>query len=122
MRSIPQVTLSAHDMLGYARSQVEIELNGVGDNPIFFPDRNIQLSGANFDESRMGSRVSNSWRQSGRWISEKNEYHSDKGVKKAKDMIRKHVEFLDIDRSLYPDHTVMKEPVRSCEVLQEVEK
>jgi histidine ammonia-lyase len=37
MRSTPQVIGSAHDMLGYARSQVEIELNGVGDNPIFFP-------------------------------------------------------------------------------------
>ncbi|MBE0640943.1 MAG: aromatic amino acid lyase, partial [Bacteroidales bacterium] len=30
---------------------VEIELNGVGDNPIFFPEENIQLSGANFQGS-----------------------------------------------------------------------
>jgi len=48
MRSTPQVIGAAHDALDYARSQVEIELNGVGDNPIFFPDENIQLSGANF--------------------------------------------------------------------------
>ncbi|MCP4568588.1 MAG: aromatic amino acid lyase, partial [FCB group bacterium] len=48
MRSTPQVIGAAHDALAFARSQVEIELNGVGDNPIFFPDRNIQISGANF--------------------------------------------------------------------------
>jgi histidine ammonia-lyase len=48
MRSTPQVIGAAHDALAYARSQVEIELNGVGDNPVFFPDRNIQISGANF--------------------------------------------------------------------------
>jgi histidine ammonia-lyase len=48
MRSTPQVIGSAHDALKYARSQVEIELNGVGDNPVFFPDENLQLSGANF--------------------------------------------------------------------------
>jgi len=51
MRSTPQVIGTAHDALAYARSQVEIELNGVGDNPIFFPDENIQLSGANFQGS-----------------------------------------------------------------------
>ena len=48
MRSTPQVIGAAHDSLTYARTQVEIELNGVGDNPVFFPDENIQLSGANF--------------------------------------------------------------------------
>ncbi len=52
----------------------------------------------------------------------KDEYNFGKGVQKAKDVIRKHVEFLDIDRPLYPDHTVMKELVRSCEILDEVEK
>jgi len=51
MRSTPQVIGAAHDALDYARSQVEIELNGVGDNPIFFPEENIQLSGANFQGS-----------------------------------------------------------------------
>jgi histidine ammonia-lyase len=44
-----------------------------------------------------------------------------KGVAKAKDVIRKHVEFLDIDRPLYPDHNKMKELVKSCEILTEVE-
>jgi histidine ammonia-lyase len=51
MRSTPQVIGSAHDAIAYARSQVEIELNGVGDNPIFFPEENLQLSGANFQGS-----------------------------------------------------------------------
>ena len=44
MRSTPQVIGAAHDALAYAKSQVEIELNGVGDNPIFFPEENLQLS------------------------------------------------------------------------------
>lgn len=35
----------------WARSQVEIELSGVGDNPIFFPDHGISVSGANFQGS-----------------------------------------------------------------------
>jgi histidine ammonia-lyase len=34
--------------VAYARSQVEIELNGVGDNPIYLPDSNLILTGANF--------------------------------------------------------------------------
>ena len=48
MRSTPQVIGSAHDALRWARSQVEIELNGVGDNPVFFPEKELALSGANF--------------------------------------------------------------------------
>ncbi|NMD04047.1 MAG: phenylalanine ammonia-lyase, partial [Bacteroidales bacterium] len=52
----------------------------------------------------------------------KTEYSFGKGVQKAKDVIREHVEFLDIDRPLYPDHTIMKELVRSCKILTEVEK
>jgi histidine ammonia-lyase len=48
MRSTPQVIGAAHDALAYARSQLEIEFNGVGDNPVFFPKENLQLSGANF--------------------------------------------------------------------------
>jgi histidine ammonia-lyase len=51
MRSTPQVIGAAHDALKYARSQVEIELNGVGDNPIFLPDDNLTLTGANFQGS-----------------------------------------------------------------------
>ena len=41
---------------------------------------------------------------------------------KAKDVIRKYVAFLDEDRPLYPDHTKMKELVKSCEILEVVEK
>ena len=47
LRSTPQVIGALHDMLDYAVSQIEIELNGVGDNPIFFPEEDMQLSGAN---------------------------------------------------------------------------
>ena len=43
------------------------------------------------------------------------------GVKKAKEVIRKYVDFLDIDRPLYPDHTNMKELVKSGEILEEIE-
>jgi histidine ammonia-lyase len=48
MRSSPQVIGAAHDAVAYARSQVEIELNGVGDNPIFLPEYRLTLTGANF--------------------------------------------------------------------------
>jgi histidine ammonia-lyase len=36
------------DSVKYAREQVEIELNGVGDNPVFLPDENRVITGANF--------------------------------------------------------------------------
>jgi len=222
MRSTPQVVGAAHDALAYARSQVEIELNGVGDNPIFFPDENLQLSGANFQgtpvavpmdmagycvtmvsvmsERRM-NRLNNpalsvglppfltkgAGMFSGLMLSQytadmqiveqrilsapasiqsipaaadqedfvsmgmntaiKNfqildnaygvlgielmaaaqaldfrEYAFGKGTTKAKEIIRKYVDFLDIDRPLYPDHTRMKELVKSGEILEEVEK
>ncbi len=222
MRSTPQVIGTAHDALAYARSQVEIELNGVGDNPIFFPNENLQLSGANFQgtpvslpmdmagaaitmvsvmsERRM-NRLNNpalsaglpaflakgAGMFSGLMLSQytadmliveqrilsapasiqsipaaadqedfvsmgmntaiKNfqildnaygilgiefmaatqaldfrEYKFGKGVTKAKEVIRKYVKFLDEDRPLYPDHTKMKELVKSCEILKEVEK
>jgi histidine ammonia-lyase len=48
MRSSPQVIGAAHDAIAYARSQVETELNGVGDNPIFLPEARLTLTGANF--------------------------------------------------------------------------
>ncbi len=48
MRSAPQVIGAAHDTVDFAKSQVEIELNGVGDNPIFFPEFKLTLTGANF--------------------------------------------------------------------------
>ncbi len=48
MRSSPQVIGAAHDAVAWARTQVEIELNGVGDNPLFLTDERITLTGANF--------------------------------------------------------------------------
>jgi histidine ammonia-lyase len=222
MRSSPQVIGAAHDALAYARSQVEIELNGVGDNPIFFPEEDLQLSGANFQGSpvsvpmdmagyvitmvsvlseRRLNRLNNpalsvglpafltkgAGMFSGLMLSQytadmqiveqrilsapasiqsipaaadqedfvsmgmntaiKNfqildnaygvlgiefmaasqaldfrEYNFGNGVSKAKEIVRKYVDFLDIDRPLYPDHTKMKELVKSCEILEEVEK
>lgn len=222
MRSTPQVIGAAHDAVKWARSQVETELNGVGDNPIFFPEENLQLTGANFQgtpvavpmdmvgsvitmisvlsERRM-NRLNNpalsvglpafltkgAGMFSGLMLSQytadmqiveqrilsmpasiqsipaaadqedfvsmgmntalKNfqimdnaygvlgiefmaaaqaldfrEYKFGKGVNKAKEIIRKYVEFLDIDRPLYPDHNAMKQLVSSCEILNEVEK
>jgi len=222
MRSTPQVIGAAHDALAYSRSQVEIELNGVGDNPVFFPEEDMQLTGANFQGSpvslpmdmagvaitmvsvmseRRMNRLNNpalsvglpafltkgAGMFSGLMLSQytadmqiveqkilsspasiqsipaaadqedfvsmgmntaiKNaqildnaygilgielmaaaqaldfrEYKFGKGVRKAKEIIRKYVDFLDIDRPLYPDHTRMKELVKSCEILIEVEK
>jgi histidine ammonia-lyase len=48
MRSTPQVIGAARDQLRWTREQIEVELNGVGDNPIFLPDDEVVLSGANF--------------------------------------------------------------------------
>ena len=221
MRSTPQIIGAAHDALAYAKSQVEIELNGVGDNPIFFPDEELQLSGANFQgtpvslpmdmigmavtmvcvlsERRMNRLnhpalnvglpaflTKGAGMFSGLMLSQytadtqlveqkilstpaciqsipaaadqedfvsmgmntaiKNfqildnaygiigiefmaaaqaldfrEYNFGAGVTKAKEVIRRYVDFLDIDRPLYPDHTEMKRLVKSCEILEEVE-
>lgn len=222
MRSTPQIIGTAHDALMYARSQVEIELNGVGDNPIFFPDKNMTLSGANFQGSpvslpmdmagaaitmvsvlseRRMNRLNNpalsvglppfltkgAGLMSGLMLSQytadtliveqrilsapasimsipaaadqedfvsmgmntaiKNfqildnaygilgiefmaaaqaldfrEFKFGNGVSKAKEIIRKYVEFLDIDRPLYSDHTEMQRLVKSGEILEEVER
>jgi histidine ammonia-lyase len=51
MRSSPQVIGASHDAVAYAARQVEIELNGVGDNPIFLPEAKLTLTGANFQGS-----------------------------------------------------------------------
>ncbi|MBC8255688.1 MAG: aromatic amino acid lyase [Candidatus Marinimicrobia bacterium] len=221
MRSTPQVIGAAHDALAYAKTQVEIELNGVGDNPIFFPEDNTQISGANFQgtpvclpmdmigvsitmvsvlsERRM-NRLNNpalnvglpafltkgAGMFSGLMLSQytadtqiveqrilsmpasiqsipaaadqedfvsmgmntaiKNfqildnaygilgielmaaaqaldfrDYSFGNGVEKSKEVVRKYVDFLDVDRPLYPDHTNMKELVKSGEILKEVE-
>jgi len=221
MRSTPQVIGAAHDALAYARSQVEIELNGVGDNPVFFPEETLQLSGANFQgtpvslpmdmmgaavtmvsvlsERRM-NRLNNpalsvglppfltkgAGMFSGLMLSQytadsliveqrilshpasvqsipaaadqedfvsmgmntaiKNfqildnaygvlgiefiaaaqaldfrEYKFGAGTTRGKEIVRKHIEFLDVDRPLYPDNTRAQELVKSCEILYEVE-
>jgi histidine ammonia-lyase len=44
-----------------------------------------------------------------------------RGVGAAREVIRKHVDYLDIDRPLYVDHTRMAELVESCEILEAVE-
>lgn len=227
MRSTPAVIGAAHDAVKWARSQVEIEINGVGDNPIFFPDQNVQLSGTNFQGSpvavpmdmvgivvtmvsvlseRRMNRLNNpalsvglppfltkgAGMFSGLMLSqytadmqiveqrilsapasiqsipaaadqedfvsmgmntalknfqimdnaygvlgiefmaaaqaldlrEKYEtpYKYGDGTQKAREVIRKHVEYLDIDRPLFNDHNAMKDLVKSCEILTEVEK
>jgi histidine ammonia-lyase len=48
MRSTPQVIGALRDSMDYARKQVEIELNGVADNPVFVTDEDLVLTGANF--------------------------------------------------------------------------
>jgi histidine ammonia-lyase len=222
MRSTPQVIGTAHDAIAWAVKQVETELNGVGDNPIFFPEENLTLTGANFQGSpvalpmdmagaavtmvcvlseRRMNRLNNpalsvglpafltkgAGMFSGLMLSQytadmqiveqrilsapasiqsipaaadqedfvsmgmnvalKNfqildnaygilgielmaaaqaldfrEFNFGTGVTKAKEVIRKHVAFLDVDRPLYDDHNSMKALVKSCEILTEVEK
>ncbi|MBN2544122.1 histidine ammonia-lyase [bacterium] len=51
MRSTPQVIGAARDQLRWTRAQLEIELNGVGDNPVFLPGDNAVITGANFQAS-----------------------------------------------------------------------
>ncbi|MEO0021651.1 MAG: histidine ammonia-lyase [candidate division WOR-3 bacterium] len=48
LRSTPQVVGGARDALNWAKQIFETELNGVGDNPLFFPDDQAYLTGANF--------------------------------------------------------------------------
>ena len=221
MRSTPQVIGTAHDAVAYARSQVETELNGVGDNPIFFPEDNVTLTGANFQGSpvaipmemagqaitmvsvlseRRLNRLLNpalstglppfltkgAGMFSGMMLSQytadsliveqrmlctpaaiasipaaadqevfvsmvmntalKNaqildnaygvlgiemmgaaqaldlrEFNPGRGVDAARKRVRETVDFLEVDRSLAPDHTAMKALVKSCAVLEAVE-
>jgi histidine ammonia-lyase len=48
MRSTPQVIGAARDQMRWTREQIEIEANGVGDNPVFLPEDQVVLTGANF--------------------------------------------------------------------------
>jgi histidine ammonia-lyase len=222
MRSSPQVIGAARDAIAYARSQVEIELNGVGDNPIFVPEMNLTLTGANFQgspvslpmdmagiaitmisvlsERRLNRLTNPALSQglpdflahepgfySGMMLSQytadhliveqrilstpasiqsipaaadqedfvsmgmntalKNgqildnaygvlgiefmaaaqaldfrEFTPGKGSLKAREVIRRHVDHLEVDRPLYNDHNKMKALVKSGEILVEVEK
>jgi len=221
MRSSPQVIGAAHDAIAYAKSQVEIELNGVGDNPIWLPEFNLTLTGANFQGSpislpmdmagtaitmvcvlseRRLNRLTNpalsvglpafltkgAGMFSGMMLSQytadmliveqrilsapasihsipaaadqedfvsmgmntaiKNgqildnaygvlgiefmaatqaldfrEFTPGNGVQTARQVIRKHVDHLDVDRPLFADHNTMKALVKSCEILEAVE-
>jgi len=221
MRSSPQVIGTAHDAIAYAKKQVETELNGVCDNPIFLVNEKLTLTGANFQGSpvalpmdfagaaitmvsvlseRRLNRMLNpalsvglpafltkgAGMYSGMMLSQytadtliveqkmlsapasiqsipaaadqedfvsmgmntalKNtqildnaygilgiefmaaaqaldfrEFHPGVGVMKAKEVVRRHVEYLDEDRPLYKDHNTMKALVKSCEILHEVE-
>ena len=219
MRSTPQIIGAAHDALAYAREQVEIELNGVGDNPIFLPEHKLTLTGANFQgtpvslpmdmisaaitmvcviSERRFNRLTNpalsvglpafltkgAGMFSGLMLSQytadsliveqrmlsapasvqsipaaadqedfvsmgmntaiKNaqildnaygvlgiefmgaaqaldfrDFQHGTGVQTAHQVVRRHVEHLGEDRPLYPDHTKMKQVVRSCEILED---
>ncbi len=221
MRSSPQVIGAAHDALAWAKSQVEIELNGVGDNPVWVPEEKLTLTGANFQgtpvslpmelvgqavtmvsvlsERRLNRLENPATSQglpdfltpnpgfySGMMLSQyaadmliveqrilsapastmsipaaadqedfvsmgmntalKNrqildnaygvigiefmaaaqaldfrEFTPGKGVRTAREVIRRHVAHLDVDRPLYPDHNTMTELVRSGEILDAVE-
>lgn len=49
LRSTPQVVGAAKDTLKFSRRMFEVEINGAGDNPLFFTDDGgICLTGANF--------------------------------------------------------------------------
>ena len=43
------------------------------------------------------------------------------GVQAAREVIRRHVDHLDVDRPLYPDHNTMAALVASGEILDAVE-
>jgi histidine ammonia-lyase len=54
LRSTPQVTGAATDAWKWATLMCVIELNGVGDIPIFFPEEKTYLTGANFQGTPLG--------------------------------------------------------------------
>ncbi len=222
MRSTPQVIGAAHDAVRWAREQIEIELNGVGDNPIFLTEEKLTLTGANFQGTPVSLPMDNvgaavtmvsvlSERRLNRLLNPAlsiglppfltkgagmfsgymlSQYTADtliveqrilsnpasiqsipaaadqedfvsmgmntawknaqildnaygvlgiefmaaaqaldfrdfkhgRGVETARKVIREYIPHLDEDRPLYPDHNKMKELVKSCEILEEVEK
>jgi histidine ammonia-lyase len=59
MRSSPQVIGAARDQLRWVKSQLEIEINGVGDNPLFLADDGVVLTGANFQGTPISMPLDN---------------------------------------------------------------
>ena len=53
LRSSPQVIGAAKDACKWVRQMLEIELNHAADNPVFFPDEELVLTGANFQGTPM---------------------------------------------------------------------
>jgi len=53
LRSSPQVVGAAREAFKWARYMLEIELNHAADNPTFFPDEDLVLTGANFQGTPM---------------------------------------------------------------------
>lgn len=53
LRSCPQVIGAARDAFKWTRQMLEIELNHAADNPVFFPDEDLVLTGANFQGTPM---------------------------------------------------------------------
>ena len=53
LRSSPQVVGAAKDAFKWARYMLEMELNHAADNPTFFPDDELVLTGANFQGTPM---------------------------------------------------------------------
>jgi len=53
LRSSPQVVGAAKDAFQWARHMLETELNHAADNPTFFPDEELVLTGANFQGTPM---------------------------------------------------------------------
>jgi histidine ammonia-lyase len=221
MRSTPQVIGAAHDAVAYAKGQVEIELNGVGDNPVFLVEDDTVLTGANFQgtpvslpmemagtavtmvsvlserrlnrllnpalsvglpafltgnpglysgmmlsqytagtlivEQRVlatpaacasipaaadqedfvsmgmntaiknGQILENAWGVLGIELMaaaqalDMRGHKTGRGVSRAREVIREHVDYLGEDRPLFPDHTRMSDLVASCEILEAVE-
>jgi len=50
------------------------------------------------------------------------EFTPGKGTNQAREVIRKYVEHLHVDRPLYNDHNAMMKLVKSGEILEDVEK
>jgi histidine ammonia-lyase len=57
LRSSPQVLGAARDAFQWIRYMLETELNHAADNPVFFPDEDLVLNGANFQGTPMAFAI-----------------------------------------------------------------